>query len=97
MARFADHWNHPGASVDDWLASLEILHQRCDEIGRDPSTITMSTHVRGDWSEPQSIADQCARWGDAGIDLAIVYLPTPHTAEHLPAVAEALAPLASSA
>jgi F420-dependent oxidoreductase-like protein len=95
VARFADHWNHPGASVDGWRASLEVLHQRCAEIDRDPSTITTSTHVRCDWTEPNAVADECARWADAGMDLAILYLPQPHTPEHLPAVAEALAPLAT--
>jgi alkanesulfonate monooxygenase SsuD/methylene tetrahydromethanopterin reductase-like flavin-dependent oxidoreductase (luciferase family) len=94
VARFADHWNHPGASVDDWRRTLDVLHQRCAEVDRDPATITTSIHVRADWSEPASVADECARWADAGLDLAILYLPTPHDAAVLPAVAEAIAPLA---
>jgi F420-dependent oxidoreductase-like protein len=94
VARFADHWNHPGASVDDWRRTLDVLHQRCAEVDRDPATITTSIHVRADWSEPASVADECARWADAGLDLAILYLPTPHDAAVLPAVAEAIVPLA---
>jgi F420-dependent oxidoreductase-like protein len=96
VARFADHWNHPGASVDDWRAAHDVLLQRCDEIGRDPSTITTSVHVWPTWDEPQAVADECARWADAGLDLAILYLPPPHSPEHVPAVADALGPLAAS-
>ena len=94
VARYADHWNHPGESVDGWKRDLDILHQRCAEIDRDPSTITTSAHLWGDWAEPQQLADGCAAWAEAGLDLGILYLPPPHTAEHLPAVAEALAGLA---
>ena len=71
-----------------------MLHQRCDEIGRDPSTITTSVHVWPKWDEPGAVADECARWAEAGLDLAILYLPPPHSPEHVPAVAEAIAPLA---
>ena len=44
---------------------------------------------------PDAVAEECDRWAEAGIDLGIVYLPHPALAEHLPAVAEALAPLAA--
>ena len=94
MARYADHWNHPGESVDGWKRDLEVLHRRCAEIDREPSTITTSAHLWGDWNEPAQLADGCAAWAEAGLDLGILYLPPPHTAEHLPAVAEALAGLA---
>ena len=93
VARFADHWNHPGASVSDWKASRAILDERCAEIDRDPSTITTSTHVRFDWTEPQAAHDACAEWAEAGMDLAICYLAPPHVPDHLEAVADALRPL----
>lgn len=94
VARHADHWNHPGATPDEWRGTLDVLHERCAEIGRDPNTITTSTHVRVDWDEPKSAADECARWADAGLDLAILYLPTPHTPAGLEPVADALRDLA---
>jgi F420-dependent oxidoreductase-like protein len=94
VARFADHWNHPGTSVEDWKRTLEVLHQRCAEVERDPAEITTSTHVRLDWADLTGSVDECAKWADAGLDLAIVYLPPPHSPDHLPALAEALAPLA---
>jgi F420-dependent oxidoreductase-like protein len=90
VARHADHWNHPGASPEDWQRTRDQLHERCADIGRDPSEITTSIHVRVDWEEPKAAADECARWKEAGLDLAILYLPTPHTSAHLEPVAEAL-------
>jgi F420-dependent oxidoreductase-like protein len=94
VARFADHWNHPGESVEGWQRDLDILHQRCAEIGRDPATITTSVHVWGDWDQPSQVADECSKWADAGLDLAILYLPPHHDVRPVPAVAEALAGLA---
>ena len=37
--------------------------------------------------------EQAKRYGDAGLDLGIVYLPPPHTPDVLDEVAAALAPL----
>jgi F420-dependent oxidoreductase-like protein len=95
VARFADHWNHPGTSIEDWQRSLEILHQRCAEVDRDPSEIMTSTHLRVDWSDIPGAVAECERWADAGLDLGILYLPPPHSSEHLPALAEAVAPVAA--
>lgn len=94
VARFADHWNHPGESVDGWKRDLDVLHTRCTEIDRDLTTITTSAHVWVDWNEPGAAAEECAKWAEAGLDLAILYLPPPHDARPIPAVADALASLA---
>lgn len=40
-ARFADHWNFWG-TPDSWQQKNSVLDDRCDEIGRDPSTIKRS-------------------------------------------------------
>ncbi len=90
VARHADHWNHPGASPADWQRTRDLLHERCAEIGRDPSTITTSTHVRVDWDDLPKAVDECAAWADAGLDLAILYLPVPHRSDRLEPMAEAL-------
>jgi hypothetical protein len=41
------------------------------------------------------LAEQVAAFGEAGLDLAIVQLPPPHTPAVLEPIAEALAPLRS--
>jgi F420-dependent oxidoreductase-like protein len=94
VARHAQHWNHPGADVDGWRASLEVLHERCAEIGRDPSEITTSIHLLYDPAGgPGPLVEQAAAFGEAGLDLGIVYLPPPHDPAVLEPLAAALAPL----
>lgn len=96
VARYAQHWNHPGASVEDWSKSRDILHERCAEIGRDPKEITLSTHLRApEDGSPEATAEDAARWAEAGMDLGIVYLPVPHTPAVLEPLADALRPLVS--
>jgi len=93
-ARFAQHWNHPGGSVDDWLRSRDLLWASCETIGRDPSEITTSIHLLADAAAPGKVAEQAAAFADAGLDLGIVYLPPPHDPSVLETHAEALAALA---
>ena len=72
VARFAQHWNYPGGPVEQFAAKLEVLRRHCDDLGRDPSEITVSTHLRGGADD---VVEQAKRYGDAGLDLGIVYLP----------------------
>jgi alkanesulfonate monooxygenase SsuD/methylene tetrahydromethanopterin reductase-like flavin-dependent oxidoreductase (luciferase family) len=90
VARFAQHWNYPGGPVDEFAAKLAVLRGHCEDLGRDPSEITVSTHLRGGTDD---IVEQTKRYGDAGLDLGIVYLRPPHTPDVLDELAAALAPL----
>jgi len=95
-ARWAQHWNHPGATVEQWLQVRDELYKRCAEIGRDPAEITTSTHLRySHEAGPGALAEQAAAFADAGMDLGIVALAPPHTPAVLEPIAEALAPLVS--
>jgi F420-dependent oxidoreductase-like protein len=93
-ARWAQHWNHPGAAPAEILATRDVLHEHCAAIGRNPSEITVSTHLRYD---PEAgggaLAEQAAAL-EGIVDLAIVYVPTPHTPAALVAIADAVASLA---
>jgi F420-dependent oxidoreductase-like protein len=94
-ARWAQHWNHPGATVDNWKISRDILFGHCADIGRDPSEIVLSTHLRYDADAgPGALAEQAAAFADAGMDLGIIYIPLPHDPAVLEPIAEAVAPLA---
>jgi F420-dependent oxidoreductase-like protein len=50
-AKFADELNLDGMSADELRAALPVVRSRCEEIGRDPDSLTVSLHV---W------------WGDDG-------------------------------
>jgi alkanesulfonate monooxygenase SsuD/methylene tetrahydromethanopterin reductase-like flavin-dependent oxidoreductase (luciferase family) len=47
-ARYADELNLDALSVAKVEAALPIIRQRCEEIGRDPSTLAVSAHLWGD-------------------------------------------------
>jgi len=95
-ARHAQHWNFPGGAITDFHRLRDVLHAHCADIGRDPTEIRTSTHVRIEaGQEPKQFAETCAEWDDAGLDLAIIYLPPPHRAAVLEPLADALRHLAN--
>ncbi|MDQ6697985.1 MAG: LLM class F420-dependent oxidoreductase [Actinomycetota bacterium] len=90
-ARWAQHWNHPGASVEDWRTSYDILLGHCDAIGRDPAEIMTSTHLRlPENGDTGPLVEQAEAFADAGMDLGIIYIPTPHRPAALEPIAEAV-------
>lgn len=44
-ARWADDWNFVGGPADMFRDKVEILHRHCESVGRDPASITLSSHV----------------------------------------------------
>ena len=45
-ARFAQHWNFVGGTPEEFARKRDILHQHCEDLGRDPAEILLSSHVR---------------------------------------------------
>jgi F420-dependent oxidoreductase-like protein len=91
-ARFAQHWNFVGGTPAEFAHKRDVLHAHCVDVGRDPADITLSSHVRYTGS-PAETAANAAALGEAGVDLAIVQLPTPLTPAVLEPLAGALAAL----
>ena len=44
-ARFADGWNVPFVSPDDFARKRAVLHAHCDDVGRDPAEIRCAINV----------------------------------------------------
>ena len=65
-ARFAQHWNFVGGTVEQFTRAKDVLHQHCADIGRDPAEILLSSHVAytGDAAETAASA---AELGAAGV------------------------------
>ena len=57
-ARYADELNLDGMSPDEVRAALPTIRARCEEIGRDPDSLSVSVHL---WRE-------MAAWRDPGAD-----------------------------
>jgi len=87
-AKYAQHWNFPGGTPADFARKRDVLAAHCADVGRDPKEIMMSAQIRlnADLNYRGVVADAIA-YGAEGMDLAVIYLPTPYD----PAVVEALA------
>jgi F420-dependent oxidoreductase-like protein len=94
VARYAQHWNFPGGGVEALTSKRAVLDEHCAAIGRDPSEIMISTHLRipkdGNLDD---LVKEAAALEEAGLDLGIVYLNPPHSPKILKPLAEALRPL----
>jgi len=89
---FAQHWNFDRGTPEQFTRARKILHQHCADLGRDPAEILLSAQVRFTGDPAQAAADAAA-FNAAGAELAIVYLPPPHTAAVLQPLANALSGL----
>jgi alkanesulfonate monooxygenase SsuD/methylene tetrahydromethanopterin reductase-like flavin-dependent oxidoreductase (luciferase family) len=101
-ARYAQHWNFAGGTPAEFAHKRDVLHAHCADVGRDPKEITLSSHVLLGTREGLGsdlggaigkVVEDAAALGAEGLDLAIVYLPPPHTPAVLAPLAEALAAL----
>jgi F420-dependent oxidoreductase-like protein len=90
-ARWAQHWNFVGGTVDQFRHKKEVLEEHCAAIGRDPGEITLSSHVRFDEaSGPEAAAEAAAALGEAGVELAVIHIAPPHHPRVLEPLAQAL-------
>ncbi len=92
VARWADHWNAPALDAETFARKLEVLHRHCADIGRDPSTITVSNLVRYDGTD--AVLEQIERFEGLGVDLLLVSVPSPHNPDDVARLGELLATVA---
>ena len=62
-AQYADGWNVPFISPDEFARKRAVLHQHCDDVGRDPAEIRCTVNVGMAFTE-ESIAQQFGRIKD---------------------------------
>jgi alkanesulfonate monooxygenase SsuD/methylene tetrahydromethanopterin reductase-like flavin-dependent oxidoreductase (luciferase family) len=74
-ARFAQHWNFEGGTPEEFARKRDILYQHCEDLGREPKEILLSSHVFAD--NPSATAEQAAQFAEVGVELGIVYLRPP--------------------
>jgi len=90
-ARWAQCWNFPLGSVDEFIRSRAELRRCCEAIGRAPESITCTAQVRHPAeAEPRVIADEVQAFRDAGADLVIIFMDAPHRPQVLESLALAL-------
>lgn len=90
-ARYAQHWNFVSGTTEEFARKRDVLAAHCADIGRDPTEITLSAQKRLDLRLGYGeVVDWAATLGAEGLELAIVYLPTPHDPAVLEPLAEAI-------
>jgi hypothetical protein len=65
-----------GGTPEEFARKRGILHQHCEDLGRDPGEILLSSHVRFE-GNAKATAEQAAALAEVGAELGIVYLPPP--------------------
>ena len=93
-ARYAQHWNFVGGTVEEFARKRDVLFAHCQDIGRNPAEITLSSHIPLSADHDLgAVVDKVAALAGEQLGLAIVYLLPPLTPAVLTPLAEALAPL----
>jgi F420-dependent oxidoreductase-like protein len=96
VARHAQIWDCSLAKTEELPHKRDVLRAHCDEAGRDPGEILLSSHI---WLESageehlQGAFDEVVARSEQGVGLAIVYLAPELGPEVLAPLAEKLAPL----
>ena len=91
VAKYAHHWNYGSQtmSLQDFQMRHKVFLRACDDVGRDPAEITISTILRysGDISET---IQQAQEFHDAGVHLGIVSIPKTEDPSIVEKIAEGL-------
>lgn len=75
-ARWADEWNLPNGDPDVLRHKVEVLHEHCAAVGRDPTEIRVSIKLKAD-RDPAEFADLVGQHRDAGADHVIAMFEAP--------------------
>lgn len=78
VARYADVWNFNGRDVDTFNHKLNVLHEHCATVGRDPSEIELSIQVAVDSDDLESVVKGVQQFVDAGVTHIILNLRAPY-------------------
>jgi F420-dependent oxidoreductase-like protein len=96
VARHAQIWDCSLAKTDELPHKREVLSAHCEDAGRDPAEILLSSHIRldsGGEKDLQGAFDEVVARSEQGVGLAIVYLAPEVGPEVLAPLVEKLAPL----
>lgn len=91
VARFADHWNLPFASPEQFSQKRKVLLEHCEKVGRAASEIECSVQVA--WAadnDPAEAVDIAGALGEVGVDTLIFSLRTPYMTKSVEDLGEAL-------
>lgn len=79
VAKHADIWNSTSGSVDEFRHKVDVLHQHCAEIGRDPGEIVLSWQHRPNNDDLGASVETVKRFVDAGATHFVFTMSPPYT------------------
>jgi F420-dependent oxidoreductase-like protein len=91
-AIWADQWNLPGGDPGMLRHKVEVLHQHCADVGRDPAEIEVSAKIKAD-GDPGALADLVGEFREAGADHIVAMFEAPFDPAKLGVVADRLGPV----
>jgi len=77
-ARYANELNLDAMTPDDLREALPVISQRCEEIGRDPATLSVSVHL---WrkdperNEREPLSELLPAYADLGVSRVMALMP----------------------
>ncbi|MEM7019735.1 MAG: TIGR03560 family F420-dependent LLM class oxidoreductase [Pseudomonadota bacterium] len=90
-AQYADHWNLPFASPEQFKAKYAILQQHCETVGRDINEIECSVQIALPADEdPKQSVENAVALDEAGVNTVIYSLRNPYRATNVAALGKAL-------
>jgi alkanesulfonate monooxygenase SsuD/methylene tetrahydromethanopterin reductase-like flavin-dependent oxidoreductase (luciferase family) len=90
VAEHADLWNMPGGVIEDAIGRSALLDRYCNEIGRDPASITRSIVLPVSYDNPAATKDAIRGATDAGFGHIVLALSAPYPADVARFVADEL-------
>ena len=78
VAEHADLWNIPGGDIADAISRSAMLDRFCEEIGRDPASVTRSIQLSVSYDDPGSTRDAIGSATNAGFGHIVLGLPAPY-------------------
>jgi len=94
VAKYAHHWNYgsQSMSVQDFQMRHKVFLQACNEIGRDPNEIMISTMLQYSGDINQTI-QQAQEFEEAGVHMGVLSLPKTEDPAVIEDIAEGLSAL----
>jgi F420-dependent oxidoreductase-like protein len=79
-AQHADIWNYPNpaGTVDEYSHKVDVLHQHCRAVGRDPAEIRLSAQPMVDYENLDETAQTVQKFVDIGVTHVVLNLRPPY-------------------
>jgi alkanesulfonate monooxygenase SsuD/methylene tetrahydromethanopterin reductase-like flavin-dependent oxidoreductase (luciferase family) len=92
VAQYADVWNFAGGPVDTFIKKVQVLHEHCAAVGRNPDDIRLSVQVAVNYDDIDATIRQVQEFVDAGATHIVLTLRYPYPEHIVTRLAEQVVP-----